>query len=64
MAVHAFPASERPPTDYQWQRSPVALDSGNDETAHEFASIDLMLPYWLGRYAGAIPPPPPPPLFN
>ena len=57
MAIHAFPASERAPTDYQWQRSPTSLVSGADETAHEFSAIDLMLPYWMGRAAGAIPAP-------
>ena len=57
MAVHAFPASERAPTDYQWQRSPVSLVSGQEETAHEFSAIDLMLPYWMGRAAGVIPAP-------
>ena len=57
MAVHAFPASERVPTDYQWQRSPTSLVSGQADTAHEFSAIDLMLPYWMGRAAGVIPAP-------
>ena len=81
MAVHAFPASERVPTDCkivmlsrcvalsvwltrkashftdQWQRSPTSLVSGQADTAHEFSAIDLMLPYWMGRAAGAIPAP-------
>jgi hypothetical protein len=56
-AVNAFPASQRAPTDYQWQRSPVQLVSGNDDTAHEFSAIDMMLPYWMGRAAGVIPAP-------
>jgi hypothetical protein len=57
MAVHTIPGSERAPTDYQWQRSPVGLVSGSDETAHEFSAIDLMLPYWMGRAAEVIPGP-------
>ena len=57
MAVHTILGSERAPTDYQWQRNPMDLVSGNDETAHEFSAIDLMLPYWMGRAAGAIPGP-------
>ena len=35
----------------------MGLVSGQDNTAHEFAAIDLMLPYWMGRAAGAIPAP-------
>ena len=35
MAINTIPASERAPTDYQWQRNPMELVSGNDDTAHE-----------------------------
>ena len=57
MAEYAYPASLRPRNDYLWQRSPVALIGGNAVTAHEYAAIDVMLPYWMGRAAGAIPGP-------
>ena len=59
MAEYAYPASLRPRNDYLWQRSPVSLIGGNAATAHEYAAIDVMLPYWMGRATGAIPGPSP-----
>ena len=47
------PVSERPNTDFLWQRSPRLLYGAADGTI-ETAGIDYLLPYWMGRYYGVI----------
>jgi len=56
MATNALLARERPQTDFLWQRSPC-IAVGGQETNMEFPGIDVFLPYWAGRLAGAIPEP-------
>ena len=45
---------DRPYDTFMWQRSPAQLVGGHNDTK-QFQSIDFFLPYWLGRYAGALP---------
>ena len=47
---------ERVPTDFLWQRSPC-LSHGSWDLPVEYPGLDLLLPYWMGRVAGAIPGP-------
>jgi len=54
MAKHALLAHERPQSDFMWQRAP-ALAVGGQETNMEYPGIDVFLPYWAARVAGAIP---------
>jgi len=55
-ARHALPVEERVPTDFLWQRSPCLLEGGGDAPL-AYPRIDLFLPYWMGRHAGALPAP-------
>jgi uncharacterized protein (TIGR03437 family) len=45
----------RPPTDFLWQRDPFQLTGGGSGVI-ESPGIDYILPYWMGRYYGAISP--------
>lgn len=57
-ARYALLPSERPVTDFIWQRSPVlARDIGRGHVAWEHPSLDVFMPYWMGRAMGAIPAP-------
>ncbi len=53
---HALLANEMVPSDFLWQRSPV-LSHGSADAPYEFPGLDLILPYWMGRFAGVIPEP-------
>ena len=53
-ACSPVPVPLRPPADFLWQRSPFQLSSGGDGFI-ENAGVDYVLPYWMGRYYGAIP---------
>ncbi len=44
----------RPCTDFLWQRDPFQLDGGGDPT-QQYPGVDLVLPYWMARYYGALP---------
>lgn len=52
-AKNPIPISDRPPTDFLWQRSPFILDGGGDGSL-QYPGIDFLLPYWMGRYYGFI----------
>lgn len=54
---YALLARERIPEDFLWQRTPCACVGGWD-MPYEYPGIDMFLPYWMGRAAGAIPAPP------
>ena len=44
----------RAPTDFQWQRSPFTPATPNGGNAKvERVGVDLVLPYWMGRFQGA-----------
>jgi hypothetical protein len=47
------PIVDRPRTDFLWQRSPFELVGQGSGTV-ETAGIDYILPYWMGRYYGAV----------
>jgi hypothetical protein len=51
---YALLTREHVPRDYIWQRSPTILYGGRD-LIMTYPALDLLLPYWMGRYAGAIP---------
>lgn len=55
-AENALFVSERPMTDFFWQRAPTIVE-GSADAPLEFPALDMFLPYWAGRLAGAIPPP-------
>jgi uncharacterized protein (TIGR03437 family) len=50
-SCEVIPVSERVQTDFLWQRSPFLLYGGG-EGKIEAPGIDLILPYWMGRYYG------------
>lgn len=52
-ACNPLPVEDRVTTDFLWQRDPFALSGGGDGNI-ETAGIDYILPYWMGRYYGAI----------
>lgn len=44
----------RGPTDFQWQRDPFTPAQPNQGDAREErVGVDVLLPYWMGRYMGA-----------
>lgn len=57
--THTFPAAPldpvlRGPTDFQWQRDPFSPATPNQgDPRLERVGVDLLLPYWMGRYMGA-----------
>jgi hypothetical protein len=55
-AGEALLPRERPVVDFLWQRSPCRTRRGED-APREYPGIDVFLPYWVGRAAGAIPAP-------
>ena len=52
-ACAPVPVPLRPPADFIWQVSPYQL-TGGESGLIEGAGIDYILPYWMGRYYGAI----------
>jgi uncharacterized protein (TIGR03437 family) len=52
-ACQPIPVPQRPTTDFIWQRDPFQLAGGGTGTI-EGAGIDYILPYWMGRYYGAL----------
>lgn len=54
-ACQPIPVQLRPPADFLWQVDPFQL-SGGGSGVIETAGVDYLLPYWMGRYYGAIPP--------
>ena len=55
-AKYALMIPERHLSDIIWTRRPFTLDEHQDHP-YEFPGLDLYVPYWMGRYAGAIPAP-------
>ena len=52
-ACQPVPVGLRPATDFLWQRDPFQLTGGGSGII-ESPGIDYILPYWMGRYYGAI----------
>jgi hypothetical protein len=52
-ALYPVPVEKRPCTDFLWQRDPFELDAQGDPT-RQAPGIDLLLPYWMGRYYGLL----------
>jgi hypothetical protein len=48
-AARPLPVSQRPPSDFIWQREPTRLKEGQGAT-HREAGIDYLTPYWMLRY--------------
>jgi hypothetical protein len=48
-AARPMPVSQRPPSDFIWQREPTQL-KGHDEATHREPGIDYLTPYWMLRY--------------
>jgi len=53
---HALLTHERVPRNFLWERSPCLSHGGRTDLL-EYPALDLILPYWMGRVAGAIPAP-------
>ena len=47
-----LPLWKRPAWDYFWQRNPYDLNGheNDDKPYAQYASLDFLLPYWMGRY--------------
>ena len=52
-ACQPIPVPLRPTLEFLWQIDPFQLAGGGDGTV-EGSGIDYILPYWMGRYYGAI----------
>jgi uncharacterized protein (TIGR03437 family) len=52
-ACQPIPVPLRPTLEFLWQIDPFQLTGGGDGTV-EGSGIDYILPYWMGRYYGAI----------
>jgi uncharacterized protein (TIGR03437 family) len=52
-ACQPVPVPLRPTLEFLWQIDPFQLAGGGDGTV-EGSGIDYILPYWMGRYYGAI----------
>jgi uncharacterized protein (TIGR03437 family) len=52
-ACQPIPVPLRPTLEFLWQIDPFQLAGGGDGTI-EGSGIDYILPYWMGRYYGAI----------
>ncbi|MDP9183648.1 MAG: hypothetical protein M3P04_12845, partial [Actinomycetota bacterium] len=69
-AARPMPVSQRPPSDFIWQREPTQLKGGNGPNTRE-AGVDYLTPYWMLRYytevehpsQGSLPPWPGPPSY-
>jgi hypothetical protein len=48
-AARPMPVSQRPPSDFIWQREPTQLKGGEPAT-HREAGVDYLTPYWMLRY--------------
>ena len=48
-AARPMPVSQRPPSDFIWQRQPTQLKGGEPAT-HREPGIDYLTPYWMLRY--------------
>ncbi len=56
-ACEPIPVQYRSTSDFQWQRSPYAIKAtwpANME-GRMFPGVDMITPYWMGRYFGFIP---------
>src|SRR5581483_4437344 len=53
VAKYPVPVEKRPNSDFIWQRNPFDLD-GNGDPHHQAPGVDIVLPYWLGRYYGFV----------
>jgi len=51
----ALLVQDRPQDEFIWQRSPTVLKGGKNGKHNEYQSVDVFLPYWLGRQSNAIP---------
>jgi hypothetical protein len=69
-AARPMPVSQRPPSDFIWQREPTIL-AGHEPATHREPGIDYLTPYWMLRYytevehpsQGSLPPWPGPPSY-
>ena len=50
-ARYPVPVEKRHPTGFLWEANPFGLDGTGDPTK-QGAGVDIVLPYWLGRYYG------------
>lgn len=56
-ACEPVPVQYRKPSDFQWQRSPYRVNATwpSSGKGRNFAGVDVITPYWMGRYFGFIP---------
>lgn len=52
--VLPLPVTERPPTDFLWQRSPRTDINGSQAATHRTPGIDYLAPYWMDRYESEV----------
>jgi hypothetical protein len=57
MAKYPIPIEKMPCIDFIWQENPCNLsDYAPSDPGHENPGVDIVAPYWLGRYYGLISP--------
>lgn len=56
-ACEPVPIQYRYTEDFMWQRAPYALSKNwpTDDLKRNFAGVDMVTPYWMGRYFGFVP---------
>jgi hypothetical protein len=55
-ACEPIPVQLRVTSDFQWQRSPYKIGTTWPTGDRYFPGVDMITPYWMGRYFGYIPP--------
>lgn len=56
-ACEPIPIQYRDPSDFQWQRSPYSVSPTwpSEGKGRNFPGVDVITPYWMGRWFGFIP---------
>ena len=54
MAKYVLPVDKRCSTDFLWQRNPFELD-GTGSPYEQPPGVDMVLPYWMGRFYKLLP---------
>ena len=54
-ACEPIPVQYRVTSDFQWQRSPYKIGSSWPTGDRYFQGIDMITPYWMGRFFGYVP---------
>jgi hypothetical protein len=57
MSCEPVPVQYRMPEDFFWQRAPYGVNTSwpQSDDGRQFAGVDVITPYWMGRYFGFVP---------